>query len=229
MVAYADERDVYAYAMRAPAFVPSPQVVAAIDLTANTFTLSGHDLADGDELRFSLEGDAILGGTATSLPAPLSASTLYYAIAVGSDMFQVATSVGGSAVNLTVAGVGALAIVVSPVPVLRRLCEHWSRNVDGAATAHSGELVVVPNEVVGVVARSAGRDAVRVLGLNSPAYETDRKDLFDMRAFDEARLADWRRGTPIKGAVDQTTTPDNGARFEVLGGLGAFDSEDGTV
>lgn len=218
MVAYADESHVYALAMRAAAFVPSPRLLAAVNVGASTFTLGGHGLADGDELRFSLEGDAILGGPATSLPGPLSASSLYYAIAVGSDMFQVSTTPGGSALALTLAGVGPLAVVLSPVPVIRRLCRHWSANVDAAAVAHKPPFVVdddgeYPDEIVGVVARCAGRDAVRVLGLNNPDYAADRQELFSMRTYDEKLLDAWRGGRLIRGARDQTpSAPEAGAR-----------------
>ncbi len=222
MVAYADETDVYALAMRAPAFVPSPRIVT-VDAASDTVLLSAHGLSLNDELRFSLEGDPILGGPATSLPSPLSATTLYYAIPVGGDMFQVSTSANGAPVNITSTGVGVVAILVSPVPVIRRLCAHWSAVVDGAAVAHSPPFAQVdgkyPEEIVGVVARCAARGAIPVLGLNNPAFAADRQDVYSSRSYDEGRLESWRRGTPIRGVVDQTPlVADAGARFEYIGG-----------
>lgn len=226
MVAYADETDVYRLAMRAPAFVPSPRIVT-VDATSNAITLAAHGLSLDDELRFSLEGDPILGGPATSLPSPLSATTLYYAIPVGGDMFKVSTSAGGAAVDITSAGVGVVAILVSPVPVLRRLCAHWSAVVDGAAVGHNPPFERVDgayhDEIVGVVARCAARSAIPVLGLNNPSFAADRQDVYSSRAYDEGRLNSWRSGATIRGAKDQTpTVAEGGARWEYLDTSGVY-------
>lgn len=67
--------------------------------TSDTFTSNAHGLATDDRVFFV----AVAG---ESLPTGLSATTLYYVRATGltSDTFTVATTSGGSAVDVTAAG-----------------------------------------------------------------------------------------------------------------------------
>lgn len=67
--------------------------------TSDTFTSYAHGLAADDRVFFS----AVAG---ESLPTGLSATTIYYVRATGltSDTFTVATTSGGSAVDVTAAG-----------------------------------------------------------------------------------------------------------------------------
>jgi hypothetical protein len=68
--------------------------VDAGDVTANAITAPAHALANGMRVALS----ALLGG---SLPAGLSASTLYYVVGAATDSFQVALTSGGAAVDIT--------------------------------------------------------------------------------------------------------------------------------
>lgn len=70
-------------------------VVAATDL----FTKTAHGLVAGNRLQFTSDD---------TLPAPLEESTDYFVIAAGltADDFQVSTTEGGTALNITTAGTG---------------------------------------------------------------------------------------------------------------------------
>lgn len=84
-------------------------VSVTADSTADTLTTSAaHGLAAGDIVRF--------GGTP---PAPLATGTDYYVIATGltSTVFKVATTAGGSAVNLSDTGTSPTVIIAPPLPV----------------------------------------------------------------------------------------------------------------
>jgi hypothetical protein len=72
---------------------------AATVTTADTFTSNAHGLSADDRIFFA-------GIAGESLPAGLSATTLYFVRATGltADTFTVATSSGGSAVDVTAAG-----------------------------------------------------------------------------------------------------------------------------
>lgn len=67
-------------------------VVAATDI----FTSAAHGMANGDPLQF-ITGQAPTGATA---------NTTYYVIGQATNTFQIATTIGGSAVNVTADGSG---------------------------------------------------------------------------------------------------------------------------
>lgn len=99
------------YALLKPeAIVNSARRVAAVNTTTNRLTAPGHALFAGDVLRFELNG-AQFGDTA-AMPSPLTEGTPYYALPAGSDVFAVAASAGGSAIDITTAGLGLLSFVV---------------------------------------------------------------------------------------------------------------------
>lgn len=64
----------------------------------DTFTCPGHTLANNDRV--------ILKGTV--LPTGVSADTVYYVIGVSGATFQLSTTQGGSAINLTADGAGTV-------------------------------------------------------------------------------------------------------------------------
>lgn len=67
--------------------------LTAVDTAADSLSLVGHGLANGDRVEF--------GGT---LPGGLAASTLYYVVGATADAFKVSSTRGGAAVDLTSAG-----------------------------------------------------------------------------------------------------------------------------
>lgn len=68
-----------------------------VDTSGETITETAHGLVNGDEVTFTSSG---------TLPAGLSTGTTYYVVNKTDDTFQVSTTYGGSAVNLTDQGSG---------------------------------------------------------------------------------------------------------------------------
>ena len=68
-----------------------------VDTGAETITETSHGLLDGDQVSFT---------SSTTLPAGLSAATIYYVVGRTANTFQVSTTLGGAAVNLTSQGTG---------------------------------------------------------------------------------------------------------------------------
>jgi hypothetical protein len=67
------------------------------DLAGNTIQLANHGLANDDRILVqALAGAAV--------PAGLSLNTLYFVVGAAEDTFQLSTSSGGAAVDLTAAG-----------------------------------------------------------------------------------------------------------------------------
>ena len=71
--------------------------VDAGGVTANEIDSKAHGLANGERV-------AVFNVFAESLPTGLSEGTLYYVVGVTTDTFQVSTSSGGSAVDITAGG-----------------------------------------------------------------------------------------------------------------------------
>ena len=69
---------------------------AAVNITTNTITLN-NTFTNADRVIFT---------TTTTLPSPLSAATIYYVVGRTATTFQVSTSSGGAAVDLTTQGTG---------------------------------------------------------------------------------------------------------------------------
>jgi len=64
-----------------------------LDLTGDTFTLAGHGLANGQKVVFHA-----MGGTA---PTGLTSGNTYFVVGVSGDDFQLESSVGGGAINMS--------------------------------------------------------------------------------------------------------------------------------
>ena len=64
------------------------------DVTADTITSSGHGLATNDRV-------ILFNIFAESLPAGLTEGAVYYVVGVTTDTFQVSSTQGGSAINIT--------------------------------------------------------------------------------------------------------------------------------
>jgi hypothetical protein len=69
-------------------------VCDATDVTNNTITSNGHGLANTDRVM-------VFNVFAESLPAGLTEGTIYYVVGAATDTFQVSTTSGGSAVDIT--------------------------------------------------------------------------------------------------------------------------------
>jgi len=68
------------------------------DASTDTITATAHGLSNNDVVLFTNSGGALPGG--------LSTNTIYYVISAATDTFQVSTSLGGGAVDITDAGTG---------------------------------------------------------------------------------------------------------------------------
>lgn len=73
------------------------QTITSVSTTAETITKSAHGLNNNDVIGFTTTG---------TLPSPLAINTSYYVVNKTTNTFQVSTSLGGSAVDLTTTGTG---------------------------------------------------------------------------------------------------------------------------
>jgi phage tail P2-like protein len=75
---------------------------SAVNITTNTFTITGHVLVNNDSIRFTTIADAL----APQLPEPLQEGFWYRVINKTANTFQVAHSLGAPAIDLTTQGSG---------------------------------------------------------------------------------------------------------------------------
>lgn len=95
----------------APLATNAPMPILSVDLAADTITLVGHGLSNGDPIRFLI----LTGG---GLPAPLDVITLYYAVSVTADTFKVSLTSGGAGINLTGPLLGTVYVVAVSHPAI---------------------------------------------------------------------------------------------------------------
>jgi hypothetical protein len=77
------------------------------DLAGNTIQSPAHGLSAGQSVVFWVSSGA-------ALPAPLAEGTIYFVIAAGltTDVFEVSTTSGGSAVDITAIGDGEFQTII---------------------------------------------------------------------------------------------------------------------
>jgi len=73
-----------------------------VHVVNNTFTKVGHTLVNGTPVQVT---------TTTTIPSGLAVNTLYYVVEVSGDTFKLATTYGGTAINITAQGVGSHSVV----------------------------------------------------------------------------------------------------------------------
>lgn len=183
---YCTTSDVYRFC--APGMLQvAARLVASVSTSSDALTLQGHGLATGDPIALRAES----GG---SLPSPLTAATTYYAIAVSPDVFQVATTPTGSAVNLTTAGSNVLLVPQMP---WSRWIDECSAMTDQTVPAHAAPLVAddgTTPEPIRVF--TAAQVAMRALAFCGRETEAIQAQLAYW-----GKLADkWARGVPLRGA-----------------------------
>lgn len=69
-----------------------------IDFTTDTITITNHDFANDDRILLSNPDE---------LPSPLVENMFYYIVNAGSNIFQLSTSLGGTAIDITFNGSGS--------------------------------------------------------------------------------------------------------------------------
>jgi hypothetical protein len=76
-------------------------IVSDVDTSTDTFTSVGHSLSDNDRIYFTLNTDAGAIYLPDKIPGGCVAGTKYYVVNKTTDAFQISTSLGGAAVDLT--------------------------------------------------------------------------------------------------------------------------------
>lgn len=161
-----------------------------MDTGSEVLTLDQHGFALDTALVFRAEG----GG---SLPGPLVAGTVYYAIPVTENTFQVSATPGGAAINLSTAG---SRIIVTAARPLDPYIEAGAAEIDESLPAHAVPLEApYPASVVNANAWLAIENALAGAGQDVGAY----KIMIDNA---RERLRTWVKGIPIRGAVEPPRT-----------------------
>lgn len=207
MVAYATREDVYLAGLPRGSVGQRARAVASVDATANTLEVAGHGLAE--ETPVQLQVDA-----SSTLPAPLSASTVYYAkLVTDSDsLLQLAATPGGAAINLTNVGAGSLRLFVPIGQVMDRQLEVYSRWFDGKAIAHGVPFESpYPIEATNSVAIRTGAHVARLIGLGREGEKLYEQEALLLRDIDPLV-----RGMRIRDAA-VTTASSNLARGSTPG------------
>jgi hypothetical protein len=182
--AYCTPANVYEWLPRGSVSA-QPLLVASVDVSANTFTINGHGLADDDALTFRAEA----GG---SLPSPLVAGTTYYANVSSDSVFSVSASCGGADVNLTTAGENVVAVVALP---WSRWIESASAEVEQLLPAHCVPLdAPYPEPVISYTAGLVAGKALSFCGVSSASIEAGLERV-------RRELDTWRKNVPLRGAI----------------------------
>jgi len=162
------------------------RLVASVSTSAETLELDGHGFEDDDEVTVR----AAEGG---SLPSPLVAGTVYYAIRSNHSRFQLAATAGGAAINLTSAG---SSFFVTREPPYDDLIEYYSRFCDIHLPAHVVPLTAPIHPLVkGIVADLTAKRLLNIDGKASAVV-----DAAEVAA--KAVLADLSKSWPLRGAAE---------------------------
>lgn len=184
--------------------LPNPARYCEGSASGDYLESEGHGLSSGAEVTFRAE----VGG---SLPTGLSAGTTYYAIVLSPSRFQVSTTSGGSAVNLTSAGAN---FVFSAELPWAQWIEWAERQVDSFLPPHVVPIVEpIPELVV-----TAAAELAAMRGLQATAGATI--DLGARLDAIGARLTRWAKGIPLRGTPRSTTSP---AHLAITASAGAVD------
>lgn len=191
---YCSVADLYAFGLPRGS-VPNPARLTAADATTDAFTLGDHGFSTGDRVQFRAEG----GG---SLPAPLVAGTVYYAIATSDFTFQVSATSGGAAIDFTTAG--ARTLVIAELPTASAI-HYASRLVDDMLPAHVVPLALPIPEMVRI---TTAEIAAAKLGHFSGAVSKSLADTLDRAT---KRLERWATGIRVRGMNAPTTHTNDAA------------------
>lgn len=210
-MSYATRDELFLLALAASAFVAYARPFDAVDAATATIRIKGHGLSNDDLITFECP-------TGT-LPTGISQFVTYHPIVVSGDLFQVATTAGGTPIASWSDPGDGWGVAVD---MNRRLDLHLadaSAFVDEHLTAHEPPIDPdpttgkYPQVLVGVTARIAARKAIGSLETENPQYKVAIDRLLASEPADQVILADWKRGKPVQPRpVDSTTVADNSAR-----------------
>lgn len=195
-VSYATRSDVMGTGVPRGALVRPSREIARADATSNALELEGHGLADDDPVTFQVDADGVL-------PAPLSLGVTYFAKVVDEDRFQVSTTEGGPAIDLTTVGTAPFSLVVPIGPMIDKYNEIYSRWADRKCIAHVVPFTApFPTEIVNIVALRTALKVVAVLGRSMPNLEKQKDDeMADFLSFATTPLRDARATAPANVAI----------------------------
>lgn len=116
--------------------------ISAVDTAGDTLTAPGANKKAGDVVQLETDGSA-----GSSVPVGLTATTAYYVVnpTNNGDTFQVASTPGGAALDITGAGTGPYFVGLLPKQVrqaLRLLVNAWSNFPSDITTAAAKQLPV---------------------------------------------------------------------------------------
>jgi hypothetical protein len=164
--------------------LPNPgRQASSVDASTNAFTLADHGFATGDVCTLRAEA----GG---SLPAPLVAATEYYVRELTPDVFELAATDGGAAINLTTAG--------SRVLVIARLNREaailfGAALIDDMLPAHTVPLMAPYPPIVTMT------NAELAIWKLTQHTGSGTASLIAMVDAARARLERWGKGVPLRG------------------------------
>lgn len=185
MSSYCTETDLYEKGGAPRGIFANPaRLISSVSASTDTLTLDDHGLAIDTPVTLRAEA----GG---SLPSPLVADAVYYAIPVTTSAFQLAASAGGSAINLTTAGSNVVVIV--PLPVSKWI-ESASALVDQMLVGHAVPLTgTIPDLVIQVTATLAAGYGLAYVGHAQANIESKLQ-------WAQQMLRHWSPGAPLRGA-----------------------------
>jgi len=96
----------------------SNQLVSAIDTGTDTFTSNAHNLINNCRVQITTSG---------TMPTPLVASTTYYVKGATTNTFQLSSTLGGAAIDITGVGTGAISVVEQPLDNKQDSWPIWAR------------------------------------------------------------------------------------------------------
>jgi len=182
---YCTETDLYEKGGAPRGIFANPaRLIASVSASTDILTLDDHGLAL--DTQGTLRAEA--GG---SLPSPLVADTVYYAIPVTTSTFKLAATAGGAAINLTTAGSNVVVIV--PLPVTQWITSA-SALVDQMLVSHAVPLAApYPDLVVQVTASLAAAYGLSYVGHSQANIESKLQ-------WAQQMLRHWSPGVPLRGA-----------------------------
>ncbi len=209
---YCTRANVYAW-IPAAAFVRAPKTIEAVDAAADMLTLRGHGLVADRPVRFAIDGAPapVLGVAAAALPGGLSASSVVYAQPLSEDLFQIAATAGGAAIDITSAGSGRFGLIVGHEPDLDEQILNASAWIDvhipAAKTPVPAVNGVYPRILEQLAARFAARWMLTGFGLQNANYKDSAAAVEKMGDVDQATLNGWKNGAPVPWLTTVDATP----------------------
>lgn len=204
---YCDVSDLYKYGLPRGG-LPNPGRLIAVNTTTNVITLDGHGFVDDDAVVVR----------ADTMPSPLVDGTTYYAIVLGQSTFKLASSAGGSAIDLTTQGLNVFVVIDLSID---DAIEAASAIVDDMLIAH---VVPITGDVPVLVKMVTAHLAIGMLRVATGQGSPSLMELVDQA---QRTVASWRKGIAVRG-----TNAPSAANLAVVGTLDtarAWDSGDGRI